>query len=134
MLEDILNFEVRLFSNDGINSPILDYLYELNRKNQGLAKQAINDLYTLPEHCYLFTNIKYFKYGSYKFYELRVRFKDDICRFFFTIENPNLCVVYGFTKKTQKTEQKDIEKGIDYLKQYQINRNSIKLKDIGSLI
>jgi len=134
MKEDILNFEVRLFSPDGVNSPVLDYLFELNNKNQDLAKQAIKDLFALPEHFYLFTNIKHFKHGSKKFYELRVRHKNSICRFFFVAENPNLIVVYGFTKKTQKTEEKDIKKGINSLKQYQNSQNSISLKNIGSLL
>lgn len=134
MKDYILNFEVRLFSPDGVNSPVLDYLFELKNRNQDLAKQAIKDLFTLLEHFYLFTNIKHFKHGSKKFYELRVRHKNNICRFFFVVENPNLIVVYGFTKKTQKTEEKDIKKGIDYLEQYQNIQSTISLKNIGSLL
>lgn len=134
MKDDILDFQVKLYSPDGVNSPVLDYLFELNKKNQGLTKQAIKDLYTLPQHFYLFTNIKHFKQGSKKFYELRVRYKNDICRFFFTLQSPDLIVVYGFTKKTQKTEKKDIKKGINYLEEYEQNHQTIDLKEIGNLL
>jgi len=131
---DILKFEVRLYSPDGVNSPITDYLYDLSRKNIDLTKQAIKDLYSLPQHFYLFTNIKHFRHGSKKFYELRVRHKSDICRFFFTVVNPNFIVVYGFTKKTQKTEKQDVQKCVDYLDSFNKNSGSIALENIGSLI
>lgn len=134
MKADILTFQVRLYSPDGVNSPVMDYLFELFSKNPNLAKEAVKSLYSLPQDFYLFRNIKHFKHGSKKFYELRVRHKNNICRFFFTVESPNLIVVYGFTKKTQKTEKQDIEKGIDYLKDYEQKPQTISLKDVGTLL
>lgn len=39
MKDDILNFEVRLFSPDGVNSPVAEYLVELAEKDlQALYK------------------------------------------------------------------------------------------------
>lgn len=135
MKEDILNFEVRFYSQDGQNSPVKDYLVDLNDINPELAKEAMKDIYYLPKHIFLQTkSVKYFKVGTKRFCELRVKHKNNICRFFFILENPNLIIFYGFIKKTQKTEEKDKKLGVKYLKEYEQNPRSISLKSLGSLL
>ncbi|MEI6728124.1 MAG: type II toxin-antitoxin system RelE/ParE family toxin [bacterium] len=125
---------VKLYSTDGESSPIIDYIKEMSDKNPSLAKQAIKDIYTLPNHLYLNTNVKAFRVGKIRFQELRVRNKNNICRFFFEIDSPNVVVIYGFTKTTQKTEKKDIKLGIENLKDYRENRITISLEEIGDLL
>lgn len=46
------------------------------------------------------------------------------------MEKPNVIVVYGFTKKTQKTEQKDIKKGLQQLNEYKNTKSSVAFKQI----
>jgi|GEM_PF-2095462 len=133
-IENIKNMIVKLYSTDGESSPIIDYIKEMSDKNPSLAKQAIKDIYTLPNHLYLNTNVKAFRVGKIRFQELRVRNKNNICRFFFEIDSPNVVVIYGFTKTTQKTEKKDIKLGIENLKDYRENRITISLEEIGDLL
>jgi phage-related protein len=133
MKKDILSFEILLYSTNGVTSPVIEYLLKLYKKNPELFKKALKELYTLPQHFYLGTNVKAIKHKSKTFYELRVKQKNNICRFFFTIEKPNFIIVHGFTKKSQKIEKKDLEKGFDHLQSYEQTQQTIKLKDVGDL-
>jgi phage-related protein len=125
MFKEITDFEVRLSSKDGINSEVLSYIDELIIKNPSMARKAISSLMNLPTKIYLNIDIKPIKTEKTKLYELRVQSKSDICRFFFVIEKPNIIVLYGFTKKTQKTETKDINSGIREYENYKLNKKSI---------
>jgi phage-related protein len=113
------NFKVYLVSDDGINSPIYDYLNNLSTKNFELFVEAVSNIKSLPNFHSTFTNIKHFKRGNFKCYELRVMKKNNICRFFYTIEKPNFVILHGFTKKTQKTEHKEIKQAENNLVIYQ---------------
>ena len=115
MREDLLDFVVLFYSKDGITSPVLDYLQELVSKNPDLAAKAIQSIIDLGQKFYSFDDIKIIKTGKINFYELRVKSGSDICRFFFLVEKPNYIVFYGFTKKTQKTDNKDLKQGQKYL-------------------
>lgn len=127
MFSDILKFKVKLYSKDGKNSDILDYLVELLEDNEILARKSITSLKNLPEKIYTNKDVKPIKTTKYSLKELRVQSGTNICRFFFVIENPNVIVVYGFTKKTQKTDKKDINSGIDKLEDYLENKLTINL-------
>jgi phage-related protein len=128
--DEILNYEVVLFAPDGINSQVEDYLKNLSQSNQEFFAEAIDDLVLLPEKFLLWNEIKHFPIGKIKIYELRVKHKNNICRFFFDIEKPNLIVIYGFTKKTQKTEKRDINQGEKLYKEYQQNKTTISLSKV----
>jgi phage-related protein len=134
MIEDILGFEVKLYSPDGQNSPVVKYIKELLEKNPDLGFKSLEQIPLIPKLMYLFENIKHFKVGKYKFYELRVREKNNICRFFFTLEKPNFIVFFGFTKQTQKTEKKDIELGLKYYLDFKEKGLTIDLPNLSHLI
>jgi DNA-binding XRE family transcriptional regulator/phage-related protein len=125
MLEDILEFQVQFYSPDGKSSPVIKYLLELFAVNPEFAQDALDELILLPETFYLFNHkkIKNFKTERYNFYELRVRYKNNICRFFFILIKPNIVVFFGFTKKTQRTDQKHIRQSLKYLDDY-LNKKS----------
>ena len=127
MFKDIVNFEVRLASKDGETSDIQEYLDELIIKNPNMADKALIALNTLPNRILINKDIKPIKSEKAKLFELRVQSKNDICRFFFVIERPNVIVLYGFTKKTQKTDKKDINAGIRAFEEYQETKLSIPL-------
>lgn len=125
MFPEIQTFTIRLASKDGITSQITDYLDELILKNPNMAKKAIYSLSNLPMKIYVNSDIKPIKTNLAKLFELRIQSKSDICRFFFVIENPNVIVLYGFTKKTQKTDTKDINSGVQAYQEYQTSKKSI---------
>lgn len=130
MFKDIVDFEVRLASKDGINSEVLAYIDELLIKNPNMAVKAITCLSDLPNRIYLNKDIKPIKSEKAKLFELRVQSKSDICRFFFVIERPNVIVLYGFTKKSQKTDKRDLNYGIIAYEEYQINKKTIPFDNI----
>jgi phage-related protein len=125
MFKEITDFKVRLFSKDGVNSEVLAYLDELVIKNPNMALKAITSLSDLPNKIYLNKDIKAIKTSKAKLYEIRIQSKNDICRFFFVIERPNVIVLYGFTKKTQKTDVRDINTGLKAYEIYQENKKTI---------
>jgi phage-related protein len=130
MREDILKFKVKFFSTDGQNSDVLDYILELITSNPDLASKGIHAIRNLPKKYFEFTDIKPFEVEGFKLYELRVRSKKDICRFFFVIDQPNFITLLGFTKKTQKTEKKYINQLIKNYKEYSKNKLTISIEDV----
>ncbi len=113
MLTDILNFKIKLASLDGETSQVQIYLEDLIKTNPKLAKKALISIECLPSKIIENRDIKPIKIDKTKFYELRVKSGSDICRFFFVIQKPNVILLFGFTKKTQKTTKKDLKQGIN---------------------
>ena len=130
MREDLLDFVVLFYSKDGITSPVLDYLQELVSKNPDLAAKAIQSIIDLGQKFYSFDDIKIIKTGKINFYELRVKSGSDICRFFFLVEKPSYIVFYGFTKKTQKTDNKDLKQGQKYLIDFLESKTVISISNL----
>jgi phage-related protein len=128
MKEDILDFEVLFYSPDGETSPVLDYITSLLKSNREMSKKAIQSLKRLPLKIYDGQDIKPFASGKHKFWELRVRGGSNICRFFYIVQNPNVIVLFGFTKKTQKTDTKDIKNGIKCLEDFLEKGLTIKVE------
>jgi phage-related protein len=127
--EDILDFEVRLYSPDGVNSPVVDFLDELSEVSEDLHIKCVDNILNLPEMIFIkHKNIKSFKIKKYTLFELKIRYKNDAFRFFFIMEKPDIIVLYGFTKKTQKTEKKDIKNGVKNLKDYLKNQKSVSFE------
>lgn len=120
------SFEVTFFSPDGINSPIIGYLEELSTDNPQMFKKALQNLIKLPVLHATLTNIKPFKQGKFKCWELRIQSQSNICRFFYQVKEPNIIVIHGFTKKTQKTDSRDINTAINNLDMYNTNPKFIK--------
>lgn len=126
-LEDILKFKVLFYSNDGVNSPIINFLNELLVDNKENAIKCLEHLENLP--LLIFNRakeIKSFSHPKLNFFELKVKGKNKTeYRFFFIMENPSVVVVYAFDKKTQKTEKRDINKGVGNLEMYLVNKKTI---------
>lgn len=126
-VEDILKFQVLFYSPDGINSPVSDYLDKMLAKNEENATNCLKHIEALP---LLVLNkskeIKSFTHPKLKLMELKVKGKNKTeFRFFFIIEHPNLIVVYGFDKKTQKTEKRDVNSGVLNLEMYLMDKTTI---------
>lgn len=130
MFHDIINFSVRLASKDGFTSDIQGYIDELITKNPNMAVKAITGIADLPNRIYLNKDIKPIKTYKAKLFELRIQSKNDICRFFFVVERPSVIVLYGFTKKTQRTDKKDLNAGIKAYEEYQETKLTIPFDKI----
>jgi phage-related protein len=62
--------------------------------------------------------------GTNGLYEARIQLGSDIWRVFCFFDNGKLVILLnGFTKKTQKTPKKEIEKAIQLMKKYHSNKN-----------
>ena len=118
----------KYFSPDGLDSPVFEYLLELQTSNPLLGKKALSMLKDLNKLVYLNQHIKPFKQGKFRCSELRVRYKKDICRFFFIANEPHFIVFHGFTKKTEKTEAHDVAQGLKNLQSYLYSKNAIDLE------
>jgi phage-related protein len=116
-----------LFSKDGFNSEINEYLASLVNKNPNMRAKAIASIKLLPYKIYNQEDVAPMKdKGRTVYWELKIRSSTNICRFFYTIVEPNIVVIHGFTKKTQKTDRKDIEKGLRNLEHYKQNNLAIR--------
>ncbi len=125
MKEDILNFKVKLYSSNNKYSPIEIYLAKLVKNNPIIAQKVINSIKHLPDKIFFNIDIKTIKYKNIKFQELKIKSSSNICRLFFTIEKPNIIVIHGFTKKSQKIDKRDLNQGFKNYQDYCINKRCI---------
>lgn len=115
-----MDWNVEFYERSDGKIPVLEYLLSLNPK---LRAKAFLEIELLKNHG---TNLRepYVKaiHGDkYKdIFELRVRFASDISRiFYFTFKNNTFVLLNGFTKKSDKTPQKELDKAIRYKKDYE---------------
>ena len=63
---------------------------------------------------------KFVKYIRDGLYELRIEWQGNIYRIFFCFDQGNIVILFnGFQKKTQKTPEKEIEKGLKIKVEYE---------------
>lgn len=125
-LEDILKFQVLFYSQDGVNSPVKDFIASLYDKNQPAGEKCLFMIKDLPILVYSKNKaIKKFVDSKHDFFELKVKHKNNEFRFFFVIDKSKIITIYGFTKKTQKTEKRDVNQGVNNLEMYLKNKKTI---------
>jgi phage-related protein len=117
----------KFFSPDGKGSPVFDYLLDLIKHNPSLGKRALSMLKELNKLVYLNQHVEPFREGKFRCIELKVRYKNDVCRFFFVADEPYFIVFHGFTKKTRKTEEREVAHGLKNLQSYLYSKNAIEL-------
>jgi phage-related protein len=125
MFEEIKNFIVKVAIKEDKSSQVIDYIYDLIQSNPVMANKAILNIKNLPFKIYSNQDVKPIIHPKAKLFELKVQSKSSICRFFFVVERPNVIILYGFTKKTQKTDKKDINAGVNAFEEYKNNKKSI---------
>ncbi len=131
MQEDILNFDVRFYTTNPAFSPVGEYLVSLAEIDKKAFYVCVSDIIDLPKLIFLrHKHIKFFKTAKHSFFELKSRYKNNEFRFFFILEKPSIIVIYGFTKKSQKTEKIDIKNAIGELGNYLKRKTSISVKNI----
>lgn len=131
MQEDILNFDVHFYSTNPAYSPVVEYLISLVEIDKKAFYVCVSDIIDLPKLVFLrHKHIKFFKTAKHSFFELKSRHKNNEFRFFFILEKSSIIIIYGFTKKSQKTEKIHIKNAIDELENYLKRKTSISIKNI----
>ena len=106
--------------NIEIDIPVLDFLLSLDAK---MRAKAFSEIELLEKHGFKLKEpyVKPIKGPKYKgIFELRVKFASDISRiFYFTYHQKTFVLLHGFTKKTEKTPQRELERALRYKEDYE---------------
>ena len=110
-----MEWRVEFYERENGNSPVMDFLQTLNVKMRSKAQAEID---MLEKHG---TNlrepyVKPISGSKYRgLFELRIKFAGDISRiFYFTFTNNTFVLLHGFTKKTDKTPTRELDKAMRY--------------------
>lgn len=96
--------------------PVKDFIEELLLKNKWLVSKIQTKITMLSLGI---TGNKDIKYVRDKIYELRIMDKNNISRvFYFSYEHQDIILLNGIVKKEQKLKNTDIERCIEYKKDY----------------
>lgn len=115
-----MDWQVEYYKKENGKIPVVDYLLSLNAK---MRAKVFSEIELLEKHG---TNLrepyaKPIKGKKYKdMFELRIKFSSDISRiFYFTFKNNTFVLLHGFTKKSDKTPEKELDKALRYKEDYE---------------
>lgn len=116
-------YEIRFYKDKQGKSPIIEYLKKLrNSKNERERKQAekINDYIQTLKAVGKAAGLPYVKHITGEIWELRPS-KDRIL--FFSWVEDQLVLLHHFTKKTQKTPKREIERALKEIEEVKEREN-----------
>lgn len=115
-----MDWQVEFYKKENGDIPALEYLLSLEPK---MRAKAFSEIELLEKHG---TNLrepyaKPIKGANYKnLFELRVKFSSNISRiFYFTFKNNTFILLNGFTKKSDETPKKELDRAIRYKEDYE---------------
>ncbi len=115
-----MDWQVEYYKKESGNIPVLEYLLLLDVK---MRAKAFREIELLEKHGSNLREpyVKSIKGAPYKgIFELRVKFASDISRiFYFTYHKNTFVLLHGFTKKTEKTPRKELERALRYKVDYE---------------
>jgi phage-related protein len=115
-----MEWQVEYYKKENGNIPVLDYLLSLDSK---MRAKAYSEIELLEKHGPKLKEpyVKSIKGTRYKgLFELRVKFASDISRiFYFTYRQNTFVLLHGFTKKTGKIPQKELDRALRYKEDYE---------------
>jgi phage-related protein len=118
-----MEWQVQFYKKENGGIPVLDYLLSLDAK---MRAKAFSEIELLEKHGSQLREpyVKPIKGTQYKgIFELRVKFASDISRiFYFTYHEEIFVLLHGFTKKTEKTPQRELERALRYKEDYERRR------------
>ncbi len=104
----IMEFEVIFYTDSKGNSPIEEFLLELEKSNTSLVLQTRSGIEKLKNRAY--HKIPLSKYLEPGLWELRIISGTDILRVIYTFKKGRIIILlHGFVKKKQKTPAKELE-------------------------
>ena len=110
-----MNWQVEYYKKENGEIPVLDYLLGLDAK---MRAKAFSEIELLQKHGINLREpyTKSIKGEKYKnLFELRIKFSTNISRiFYFTFKNNTFVLLNGFTKKSDSTPEKELNKAIKY--------------------
>ena len=112
-----MDWQVEYYKKENGDIPVLDFLLSLDAK---MRAKAFREIELLEKHGPNLREpyVKPIKGNGH--FELRIKFASDISRiFYFTYHQKTFVLLHGFTKKTQKTPQREIERALRYKEDYE---------------
>ena len=120
-----MNWQVEYYKKENGEIPVLDYLLGLDAK---MRAKAFSEIELLQKHGINLREpyTKSIKGEKYKnLFELRIKFSTNISRiFYFTFKNNTFVLLNGFTKKSDSTPEKELNKAIKYKQDYERRCNN----------
>lgn len=120
-----MKWQVEYYMKENGKIPVFEYLMTLNAK---LRAKAFSEIELLEKHGKDLREpyTKPLKGEKYRdIFELRIKFSSDISRiFYFTFKNNTFVLLHGFTKKTDRTPQTEMEKALRYKNDYESRCNN----------
>lgn len=115
-----MDWQVEYYKKENGKIPVVEYLLTLNAK---MRAKAFSEIELLENHGTALREpyAKPIKGEKYKdLFELRIKFSSDISRiFYFTFKNNTFVLLHGFTKKSDKTPEKELDKALRYKEDYE---------------
>lgn len=115
-----MDWQVEYYKKENGKIPVLEYLLSLDAK---MRAKAFSEIELLEKHG---TSLrepysKPIKGKKYKdLFELRIKFSSDISRiFYFTFKNNTFVLLHGYTKKTNKTSENELNRALKYKEDYE---------------
>ena len=114
-----MEYEVELYEKVDGKVPVLDFILELNPKQQAKIYREIELLKKFGNELH-YPHVDTIKGNKYKgLWELRVEFASDIFRIFYFLPIKNIALLlHGIAKKKQKTPSKELDVALDRMKEY----------------
>ena len=115
-----MEWQVEYYKQENGNIPVLEFLLTLSPK---IRAKTFSEIELLKKHGNKLREpyVKSIKGDKYDgIFELRTKFATDITRiFYFTWSNNTFILLNGFTKKSEKTPVRELDKALFYKKDYE---------------
>lgn len=112
-----MDWQVEYYKKENGDIPVLEFLLSLEAK---IRAKAFREIELLEKHGPDLREPYVKPIKGKGLFELRIKFASDISRiFYFTYRQKTFVLLHGFTKKTQKTPQKEIERALRYKEDYE---------------
>ena len=113
-------WRVEYYKKENGDIPVLEYLLSLEAK---FRAKAFSEIELLEKHGADLKEpyVKLLSGAKYKgLFELRIKFASNISRiFYFSYSQRTFVLLNGFTKKTGKTPQRELERALRYKEDYE---------------
>jgi len=117
-----MDWQVEYYKKENGDIPVLDFLLTLEAK---MRAKAFNEIELLEKHGPELREPYVKSIKGKGLFELRIKFASDINRiFYFTYRQKTFVLLHGFTKKTEKTPQREIERALRYKEDYERRCNN----------